>query len=258
VHLRNAYPERTSMKRAVFFHVPKCAGSTVYVHVKKQFKRKFSGRTIYDRLIGRKTSMLLHTKFHAEELGDKLASARQAKLVFGHFDWATYLDMAPHPDDYKFTFLREPKERLRSSYTFFCSPQGWGHLQLSGLPSDYTYTEYLSSKNQKNFWQVDNVMVRMFGGDFVSLEKTDAEWMELLSAAKRNLSELNYIGFQNNFDIDIVTLCNELGISSKKVKAVNRTVQPKENEECEHLQYLIEKRTKWDQYLYEFAKSLSA
>lgn len=239
------------MRRVLFFHVPKCAGTTVFEHLERHM-----GRTRLDRALGRRTSMLIHTKHHADQLSQMTATASKARLVYGHFDWNTYLRMTLTTDDFKFTFLREPIERLKSSYKYFCSDQGWEFLNLSGKPSDYSFEEYLTAGEPSDQWAVDNVAVRMFSGSLDNTAVNDKDWEELLHVAKRRLSELDYVGFQENLNSDFARLCKTIGISSLNIESKRITNTSRQIAENSSLSSEISKRTKWDEKLYRFAKSI--
>ncbi len=233
--------------RHVFFHIPKCAGSTVYIHLEKHL-----GRSRLDRMIGRKPSILLHTKHHSDHLHKMLPIARKARLVYGHFDWVTYKKMNPRTDDFMFTFLREPVDRLRSSYNFFCSPQGWKWIGLPGHPDDYTFEDYLKVDDESLHWQIDNVMVRTFSGSYDHVYQSDREWMEALEIAKTNIKKMSFIGFHHNFRSDFEELCKSIAIQSHQGAPENITSMRRLKGKIEVTPMLVQ-RTKWDKLLYSHA-----
>jgi hypothetical protein len=241
--------QRFFAPRVVFFHVPKCAGSTVFSHLEKH-----RGRTRIEKVLGRKPSILLHSKYHADSLSEKLQVAQRARLVYGHFDWGTYARMQPSDRDFRLTFLRDPIGRLKSSYNYFCSEQGWKWVELEGSPGDYSFKDYLRKTDASTFWQLDNVMVRMFGGNLDQPLETDAEWEALLSEATRNLDTLQFVGFQETFQSDIERLCKLLNIEGSQVATKNPTARPKEHEPDAELLGLMKTFTKWDQKLCDHAR----
>lgn len=236
------------MPRIVFFHVPKCAGSTVYTHLEK-----YLGKTRFERVLGRRPTVLVHTKHHADFLDEKLKIARKARLVYGHFDWSTYAQMGASDQDFRFTFLRDPVERLQSAYNFYCSDQGWKAISLAGTHEEWSFRDFLTNTDESTFWQLDNVMVRMFGGQLDQKFTTAAEWEGLLEVAKQNLDSLNFVGFQNSFGRDLEKLCGLIGVGGKQIVTNNATNHKKTYERDDELLALIDRCTKWDQKLYDYA-----
>lgn len=241
------------MNRIVFFHVPKCAGTTIYEHLETQIVR-----TPLDRLLGRNRTKLVHFRVHAESLNKKTKRAANAKLVYGHFGWDTYLRMKPKDGDFKFTFLRDPIERLQSSYNFFCSSQGWKWLNLGGNPSDYSFEDYLAAHARVDLWSIDNVAVRMFSGCMERKPLNDQDWQELVLKAQDRVSKLNYIGFQDDLETDFQIICRLIGVSSDNVERKRTSQTSRSRQDSPSSSVALTEFSKWDRQLYDFAKSHAA
>jgi hypothetical protein len=241
------------MRRVIFFHVPKCAGTTVYEHLEQSL-----GRTKVERIFRIRPTILIHTKHHAEQLPEMIKTGIKARLVYGHMDWDTYERLNPKPTDYLFTFLRNPMDRLRSSYNYFCSEQGWEWSCLSGKPEDYTFETYLEAAMEADRWSVDNVSVRMFSGSIDCAPSADQDWRELLELAKDRISQMDFVGFQENMHGDIKALSLNLGLTSWQAGRKRTTQKTRSVEDSLNLRAKIASCTKWDDQLFEFAKLQSA
>lgn len=243
--------KKNDFSRIIFFHVPKCAGSTVYASIRNAIGR----RSLIDRLTGRSRSVLLHTVYHSSTIGNLISKARRASFVHGHFDWATYGNMECRNNDFLFTFLREPVSRLISSYNFFCSEQGWIYADLPGTPQDYDFEKYLEVSIQQNAWAVDNIMVRMFSGRFDANPQSDADWIALVDQASRRVSEFDFVGFHENFENDFKAVIHKLGFGGATLLTTNTTKKNRVDlSQVSASQDVVSRCTKWDDILYHRVK----
>ena len=235
--------------RIVFFHVPKCAGSTVYLHLSKVMGKK----TLSDRLLRRTPEVMIHTKHHAGDIEKRSRKAAHARVIYGHMDWKTYEKTRPDKRDFRFTFLRSPKDRIYSAYRFFCSPQGWKWSDLPGSPEDYSFEDYLEAAYIYQRWQIDNVATRMFSGDFDADPQSADEWELLLATAKKNICRLDFVGFHERFNQDFIDVCKMIDIPPVTPKMENATRENRLIAGSEVSDANVDQLCKWDLQLYRFA-----
>ena len=95
----------TATRPAAYLHIPKCAGTSINHHLKRHLGSVRSGRAVainsIDVLRGRSSSP---------------AAARRARYVAGHCGWDHIADLGD--THLRFTFLRQPAERVLSLYVF--------------------------------------------------------------------------------------------------------------------------------------------
>ncbi len=237
-------------KRIVFFHIPKCAGTSVY----RSLGNGLPNRSPIDKLLRRHRLTIIHDYWHREQRGMKLRRARRSRLVTGHFQWSTYQELMPVPTDYLFTFLREPRDRLLSLYRFMSSPQGskWvDDKDIEGISIQDFLELDLASLN----WQSDNVLVRTFSGKYNQKFDSSAEWDESVEIAKRNLSKLDFIGLNDRFEEDLNKLSAELDLPyAKEMTWENKSLISKGSFTVPNdVEESLERKCRYDQILYKFA-----
>jgi hypothetical protein len=115
----------------VFLHIPKCAGSSVNLIFERTIGSSRSGRTV-----------LIDDRIDTPEYAAKVARARTARFVGGHFGFET-LEKVRGDDAITFTVLRDPFDRIRSTHGHF-------HTRAKGNPLGHevpamTIEDYLAS-----------------------------------------------------------------------------------------------------------------
>lgn len=239
-----------SQDRIFFFHIPKCAGTSVY----RSLGDGLPKRTPIDKLLYRHRLTIIHDYWHRNQRRQKLRRAQRSQLISGHFQWSTYQEMKPAPTDFLFTFLRQPRDRLLSLYRFVCSSQGskWvDDKDIEGIGIQDFLQLDLASLN----WQADNVMVRTFSGTYSQNFNSAAEWNEALEIAKLNLSKMDFIGLNDHFEEGIFKLSTKLNLPcNREMTWENKSLISKEDftvpKEAENE---LEMKCRYDNLLYEFA-----
>lgn len=239
-----------SPERIFFFHIPKCAGTSVY----RSLGNGLPKRTPIDKLLSRHQLTIIHDYWHRNQRHQKLRRARKSKLISGHFQWSTYLDLKPAPTDFLFTFLRQPRDRLLSLYRFICSSQGskWvDEKDIEGISIQDFLKLDLASLN----WQSDNVMVRTFSGKYNQNFNSSAEWEEALKIAKLNLSKLDFIGLNDHFEEDLSKLSTNLNLPYvREMTWENRSLISKEDFTVpKEVEKALDRMCRYDNLLYEYA-----
>lgn len=197
--------KRRRMRRALFLHIQKTAGTSV-----QEMAREAYGN---ERVIS-----------HADFLDLGVEGCRNYEFLSGHFGF----DFArPHMQGrYCFTFLRDPIERLLSLYEFFRTREPAEHASyavahstdLEGFLCESHGDEHLSMIWNHVTWQLAHGWGNtLAGAPHVNPREADPE--RLLSDAKANLETFDYVGFVQTFNSDIRRIFSDLGaghISSRR------------------------------------------
>lgn len=173
-------------RRVVFLHIPKCAGTSVNA----LFKRSIgSGRSQRVVLIDDRSS----------DYERRVERARTAQFVGGHFGVETL--EAVRGDAFAFTVLRDPFDRLRSTYGHF-------HTRRDGNPLAHkvphmTLEEYIASEDPEILQWTDNVIARQFA---LAHDRERARTLPPRAVAERaiaNLAHFDLIAMLDTLDRDI-------------------------------------------------------
>ena len=209
--LVNALAKRTSGRRVVFLHIPKCAGRSVNLLFKSYYGSARSARAV--AINDRERGPVFH---------EKVMRARDALFVGGHFGFETLEKI--RGDAFVFTMLRDPYDRLRSTY---------GHLRTrtKGNPMhdrvlEMSLGEFLLSQEKDILHWTDNVMARMLAARFdrSSVSGMDCEQMATLAIA--HLDHFDHISFVDSFDSDLARIAAVAGIPCpKKISRENVTIE---------------------------------
>jgi len=201
----------------------------------------------------------------------EIDSARASRFVFGHFSWASIERIGLRKDDYIFTFLREPRRRLYSAYRFMVNyPED--RLLDSAKKSriercrGITQLDMFTTRDLDLRYTIDNYMVRQLSGRLTDYPVQESQWPVLLEAAKRNLRSLNFIGFQETYEVDFKTVLHQLNMPclsaiprkntiDEIIKRAGRdsTVHPEDPSEVAAAMTPL---VRWDEQLYEYARQL--
>lgn len=179
----------------VYYHIPKCAGSTLRHDVIDKLlpeKRKFYVRHDIQKGVMKVRNM---PQEKLEEL----------RIVFGH---VCYGDFCGLPVNTKaITVLRDPVDRVISLFQYI----GPGHYLWNDVEGASLTTVLLSGVTST----MDNAMVRQLCGNDTFLQKPHNDMRipykhvtrKHLENAKENLSNFALVGFQDRFDKFVRDLC---------------------------------------------------
>jgi hypothetical protein len=209
--LTNALANRTSGRRVVFMHIPKCAGRSVNLLFKCYFG---SGRS--KRVVG------INDRKRGSCYQKGIMCAHDALFVHGHFGFETLEKI--RGDAFVFTMLRDPFDRLRSTY---------GHLRTrtNGNPMqdrvlEMSLAEFLSSQEGEILHWTDNVMARMLAARFDRSSVNGMDREELGNLAIAHLGHFDYIAFVDSFDFDLARIAAGAGVPfPKRISRENITVE---------------------------------
>lgn len=218
----------------VFIHVPKTAGSAIRAYIRACLGSNSSGRSVG----------INDLPFQESPIMERLEAARLAQFVHGHISWESVRRL-DRPGAFTFTFLRSPKGRLRSLYTYILTRETWREkIEKAGLKSA---ADIAASRDPMILARADNYMVRQFAGSVRDYPVAPEDWPRLLDRAISNLRSLSFIGFQENFENDFAVVLEKLNLPRVgNFAIVNPSPQNVDTNFCidDNLYY-------WDQQLYD-------
>ena len=254
--MRKGHPS----KQIIFIHIPKTAGTTVFEYVKACVGGRNSGRTA-------KLSELSLSRDLDES---KIQKARDARFCTGTISWPTVEKIVQGNHAFVFTFLREPYRRLWSLYNFLHGaryPQRMIPPEFRTLYDDITRMSaktFFSSTDPQLLHMTDNAMVRQLGGNMKCLSVDEESGPNLVEAAQRNLSKLDYVGFTDTFAADFPRIVSLVDLPRLKEVPVIKVSRPELKSEADKSRAfdafvdevgpIIDPLVRWDQELYEFAE----
>jgi hypothetical protein len=186
-------------RRAIFMHIPKCAGTTINLFFKSYYGSARSGRVV-----------IVDDRRGKLELREQILRAQDAPFVGGHFGFETLEKI--RGDALVFTVLREPHERLRSVY---------GHLRtqtkgnpVGGRARDMSLRDFLSSDDEAILQWSDNAMARALA---LSADRAAVAGMagaRLAADAIDHLCKFDHVAFVGSLDQDFDRIAAAVGFSS--------------------------------------------
>ncbi len=227
------------MKKVIFIHIPKTAGSTFRSILKKNY--------------GKRKSFIIHDLNPEISLGylNKLSESELNKfdLIAGH--GAQYL--LHRTNQYKSTlYLRDPVRQIISSfYHIKRSPHNVLHDDLKKIHSLHEYHDYLLENGGFN---LQTYYLSRSEDDFKLKKRFKKIGEDDYSRALHLMEQVDYVLLTEDFDRSLILLKNETGLS--KLNYLSRNIS-KERSGEENNPELIEKITKaqkWDYQLYEYAE----
>lgn len=192
-NLRGAEPGR----RIVFLHIPKCAGTSVNAIFKGTIGSGRSSNTV-----------LIDDRVDGPEVLRRIEKARTAQFVGGHFGFETL--EAIRGEALAFTVLRDPFERIRSTYGHF-------HTRKQGNPLAHkvpgmTLEEYLTSEDPEILQWTDNVIARQLCARHGRDSVRDIDTSTMVTLAKANLDRLDRFVFLDSLASEMTKIAQAAGI----------------------------------------------
>jgi len=248
-------------KNILFLHIPKTAGTSAMNYIQTCVGGRKSGNTV-------KLSEIVRGK--AIDDG-KLQRAKRARFCLGHISWSTVEQICQGRETYVFTVLRDPGQRLWSHYKFLNLDRvprrsvPAEHVDLYEEVRNMSPLEFVSSEEPLLRHFTDNLMVRQLGGGMDDLSLSEIDGKQLLDAAMRNLTQLDYVGFVDTFDEDLQEIVKSIGLPPMKNVPRSNVSQPSlKNGDARASDFrqfesevgsAIEPLVRWDQQLYDFARA---
>ena len=245
--------------QTIFVHLPKTAGSSVNEYFSFIGSRRSPQYVPLDKFWGE--------AYNADISAEGIARARAALYVTGHIDWYT-VEAIRQPHAFIFTILRDPAERLLSNYHYLHKIDA-DKQRAAGVVKklkSLTFEEFCTSDDPEVLYTTNNLMVRQLSGRLNGVYGTDAPFEELLAQALRNLSTMNYVGFQQTLDHDFHALVKKTGFPALPLPQKNITKNLRTNDSSDiynaaankqDILRLAAPRLEWDMKLYQQALALA-
>jgi hypothetical protein len=189
----------TATRHTAYLHIPKCAGTSVNHHLKRHLGSVRSGRAVtinsIDVLRGRSTP---------------LAAARAARYVAGHCGWDHIAELGD--THFRFTFVRNPAERVLSFYGFCRSlpeTRNTAHFPVRAACA-LTFEAFCRSEDPAVRMFVDNAQARALACDYTRLDGAlPDDWR---ARAASNLEKLDFVGLSERLNDQFPALCALIGV----------------------------------------------
>jgi hypothetical protein len=245
--------------KVVFFHVPKCGGTSIKHYLLACLGSKSSGRS----------AKLSETFGQPAPTDGEVDRVTHARFIHARCSWAA-LDRLDLDEAFVFTFLREPSSRVRSWHRFASSyPEERYTPNIAEIfrrSKGLSPIEMFSSDDPLVRCMIDNYVVRQFAGRVLDYPIADAEWPAIFETAKARLRSLSFVGFHDAYESDFTALMEALHLpralsvphdNATHMRAPDQsgkqeTAPAAKDEATTALAPLIE----WDNRLYAFARSL--
>ncbi len=213
--------DKSFFRRVVFFHLPKCAGTTLGVELRLGLGLKRRRRFT---LPGH-GAVWLNDVVPGHDWERHARLARSAKLVYGHMHQGSYDAIEQRSTDFSITYLRNPFERLLSQFRF----ERWHAIEhglpLTGDPRTMLLSDYLSDTDPMRRMTMNNGMTRLLGGYNLNEPTSHAEWASLLHRAIEQLKTLTFVGFTESYNDDTDSLFQMLGAKRPDTPPTNVTTE---------------------------------
>lgn len=190
----------------VFIHIPKTAGQSLHY----LFKTKY-GENRVSPLFNNLCFLPANFVYSYD-------------VIFGHTDYETVKLLVRRKKVYLVTYLRDPVKRLISLYKFWWSHKPEFHKNFAvQVANKYSIDEFFKAPEVKDIlW--NDMFGRFMGYRFRDMvkekmlvlnEKDKVEYIEqyIKPAIHKRYAEYIFIGFQENFNFDVVKMFNKLGFS---------------------------------------------
>jgi hypothetical protein len=235
----------------VFVHIPKTAGTSAH-----KFLRDCVGG-------GRTGNMKrINSEYDFFEQIETI-NKKKIKYISGHFGWDV-VERLPVENPYIFTFLREPRERLKSWCRFHDALNLRKHNERARHHDIAARFNLVRDWLEGRSYWTNNLMVRQLSGYMDAQPSTVREWQSITDKAIDRLHQIDYVGFQASFSNDFSRIVAELNLASfRRSRSHNRTSSIYDKltagsldfENDQMIQAIIEQNSQWDQKLYDYAVS---
>lgn len=251
-------PTRKNIPLYVFYHIPKCAGSTFTYHIQKRFDPsefialylRFTGAT---RFFNRQEEVEHHLNALSEAEKEKL------RVIYGHQVYYDIYKLFDRPTRY-LTLLRNPIDRMVSLYN--------DEMQrlLNGAPVIGWLEGFMPRGEGKIipfedwlFWRkgLMNYFVSNFNAFFLSWKNWEKKSLFDVNGAKRALDKFYFIGMVENYKNDAAFLYGKLGINKFYADQNISTQYFTLNGQNRHLRKLIMEKCSLDMEFYDYALELN-
>jgi len=244
----------------IFVHIPKCAGSTLNIHIKQRYKEE-ERFNLSSLRFGVKHDQGEFPRITKEQVFDLFQSMpinqrNQCKVIYGHNAYYGVHEFFEHKIPRYFTLLRCPVKQTISRYNFVRSKPPERQKSRNIMQDDGTIVPLEGWIESEGFEA--NYMVKFLARMYTGKKLFDANAVvkeEELEDAKNMLNQLYFVGIvENGSDMDFIY--NRLGIN---FNLGNKNISPRffKSQDYEKTKYLVESRNKLDVNLYNYAIELN-
>ena len=239
---------RQAARKVVFIHIPKCAGSSINWHFKKNFGSARSGRT----------QMVNSIRILRTGEGPSEEALGAAQFVAGHCGWDDVHSLAE--SHFRFTVLRDPVARTLSFYDF-CRT----HVAERDAPffpinaaKELSFEAFCRSDDPAIRMFVDNVQARTLANSYTRLyDEQPQDWE---AVAERHLRALDFVTVSEQLDRQLPTLCAEIGLPAPAAtvrRNMRKRTEKRDLPSPEVAAEILGDRIAADQRLYKIAVQLA-
>ena len=217
-----------------FLHIPKTAGTSLYMTLKNLFSEK-------NILLISDNDLHYYFKNTRPEDFSSLKFSRQHAF----YDYYSHFTKKPH----YITMLRDPVERAFSLFHHICRVSD--HSQHIPLKEKNNDPKYFFSELGK--MQISNFQVRSLVGYFE--KHNELSDTDLLEIAKLRLNHFAFFGIQEKYEKSIQLLEKTFGWNSLSITFENTGRTGSKNRDPE-ITEMVQSKNKLDQALYDYALDL--
>lgn len=200
------------MKKAVFLHIQKTAGSSV----------QGTARHIYGN-----DQVWSHGDYEQRPAEE----AENIAFLSGHFGYVYTEHFAKRR--FAFTFLREPMERILSFHRYYSSTVSDGSPETAELAQNRSRLDFLRQAKDSDlrFHLENNQAWQLAYGWGAAEVGKPSIWLkrfskaQLFDMAAGNIDKFDYVGFADRADLDIANIFTALGWVAPAVQTYNRHEQ---------------------------------
>jgi Sulfotransferase family len=227
------------LRNALFLHIQKTAGTSV-----QEIARGVYGNSM----------VLSHDDYKKIDREE----CHSYKFISGHFDYSFARPLMV--GRYSFTFLRNPIDRVISLYDFYLTRDPSQHelssiaqkTDLEGFITDCHSLNHRLAVWNNQTWRLST------GGVSLAIDVLDRDCETsaqlLLSEAELNLQKFDYVGFVENFELDIKNIFLEIGCSLPALKWSNATKnRTRRSDLSKRVKSKLDEITQLDRQLYDGA-----
>jgi hypothetical protein len=190
---------KIAARQTAYLHIPKCAGSSVNEHLKRHLGSTRSGRAV-----------MINSIDAARGHEASLEAAKRARYVAGHCGWDHIAELGD--THFRFTFLRNPAERVLSFYGFCRSlpeTRNTAHFPVRAACA-LTFEAFCRSEDPAVRMFVDNAQARALACDYTRLDGALPE--DWRARAASNLEKLDFVGLSERLNDQFPALCARIGV----------------------------------------------
>ncbi len=182
---------------------------------------------------------------------------KKYSLLLGHFSYSQAKKF--NPQTYLITFLRDPIDRVISSYYFLRSWNGVvddTNRTMVAAAKDLSFRDFLKSRDPQVRSVIFNHQTYFLGADW--RDPRDKVPENLINQALENLQKLSFVGLTERYPESVKLLFRDLRMEqTPAVKALNTTpFRPAVQEIAEEDRILIQEQNQMDMIVYAEAQKL--